>query len=58
MFLQRVVEFEETEAQIRPAEKDATLFKKLCQDIRQILSDIAELKSKDTNEVIKKGIPT
>lgn len=50
--LQRVVEFEEAEAQLRPAEKDATLFKKLCHDIRQIFSDIAELKSKDTVEVI------
>lgn len=49
--LQRVVEFEETEAQLRPAEKDAHLFKKICQDVRQLFSEIAELKSKDTDEV-------
>ncbi|GBP85219.1 THO complex subunit 5 homolog [Eumeta japonica] len=47
----RVVEFEEAEAKIRSAEKDANLFKKMCQDIRQIFADIAELKLKDGDEV-------
>lgn len=46
-----MVEFEESEAQLRPAEKDAALFKKICQDIRQLFSEIADLKSKDTEEV-------
>lgn len=46
-----MVEFEETEAQLRPAEKDAVLFKKICQDIRQLFSEIADLKAKDTEEV-------
>lgn len=46
-----MVEFEETEAQLRPAEKDAAFFKKICQDIRQLFAEIAELKAKDTNEV-------
>ncbi|XP_053609992.1 THO complex subunit 5 homolog [Plodia interpunctella] len=50
----RVVEFEETEAQLRPAEKDAALFKKICQDIRLLLADIAELKTKDTEEAKEK----
>lgn len=49
--LQRVVEFEESEAQLRPAEKDATLFKKICQDIRHLFAEISELKTKDTDEV-------
>lgn len=53
--LQRVVEFEESEAQLRPAEKDATLFKKICQDIRHLFAEISELKAKDTDEV-KYGI--
>lgn len=48
-----MVEFEESEAQLRPAEKDAALFKKICQDIRQIFAEIAELKAKDTEEVIQ-----
>jgi hypothetical protein len=47
-----VVDFEEGEAQLRPAEKDASLFRKICQDIRQLFSDIAELKTKDTDEVM------
>ncbi|XP_059052131.1 THO complex subunit 5 homolog [Achroia grisella] len=46
----RVVEFEETEAQIRPADKDAVLFKKICQDIRDLFSDIVALKAKNTEE--------
>ncbi|XP_014367181.2 THO complex subunit 5 homolog [Papilio machaon] len=46
----RVVEFEESEAQSRSAEKDAVLFKKICQDVRQLFADIAELKTKGTNE--------
>ncbi|RVE50855.1 hypothetical protein evm_004422 [Chilo suppressalis] len=50
----RVVEFEETEAQLRSAEKDATLFKKICQDVRQMFSDIVELKSKDSDEAKEK----
>ncbi|CAH0585636.1 unnamed protein product [Chrysodeixis includens] len=50
----RVVEFEETEAQLRPAEKDAAFFKKICQDIRQLFAEIAELKAKDTNEAREK----
>ncbi|XP_075978025.1 THO complex subunit 5 [Anticarsia gemmatalis] len=50
----RVVEFEETEAQLRPAEKDASLFKKICQDVRQLFAEIAELKSKDTDEAREK----
>ncbi|XP_063825643.1 THO complex subunit 5 homolog [Ostrinia nubilalis] len=50
----RVVEFEEAEAQLRPAEKDAQLFKKICQEIRQIFADIAELKNKDTEEAKEK----
>ncbi|XP_023938510.2 THO complex subunit 5 homolog [Bicyclus anynana] len=50
----RVVEFEESEAQIRSADKDACLFKKLCQDVRQIFSDVAELKAKGTDEAIEK----
>lgn len=49
--LQRVVEFEETEAKLRPAEKDANLFKKICQDVRQLFADIADLKARDTDEV-------
>lgn len=48
---QRVVEFEETEAKLRPAEKDANLFKKICQDVRQLFADIADLKARDTDEV-------
>ncbi|XP_026761715.2 THO complex subunit 5 homolog [Galleria mellonella] len=50
----RVVEFEETEAQLRPADKDAVLFKKICQDIRDLFSDIVELKAKDTEEAKEK----
>ncbi|KAH9629461.1 hypothetical protein HF086_015791 [Spodoptera exigua] len=50
----RVVEFEESEAQLRPAEKDATLFKKICQDIRHLFAEISELKSKDTDEAREK----
>lgn len=49
--LQKVVDFEESESKLRPAEKDATLFKKICQDVRQIFADIAELKAKGTEEV-------
>lgn len=45
------MEFEEAEAQLRSAEKDAHLFKKICQDIRQIFAEIADLKTKDTDEV-------
>lgn len=48
---QRVVEFEETEAKLRPPEKDAHLFKKICQDVRQLFADIADLKARDTDEV-------
>ncbi|KAG7308553.1 hypothetical protein JYU34_005770 [Plutella xylostella] len=47
----RVVDFEESEAQLRPAEKDANLFKKICQDVRQLFSDIAKLKEMDSSEV-------
>ncbi|KAG6452815.1 hypothetical protein O3G_MSEX007801 [Manduca sexta] len=54
IILQRVVEFEETEAQLRPADRDASLFKKLCQDIRQLFADIAELKNKDNEEAKEK----
>lgn len=55
MFLfQRVVDFEESEAQLRPAEKDANLFKKICQDVRQLFSDIAKLKEMDSSEVKNK----
>ncbi|KAL4715460.1 hypothetical protein ACJJTC_015363 [Scirpophaga incertulas] len=50
----RVVEFEENESQLRPAEKDANLFRKICQEIRQLFADIAELKSKDTDEAQEK----
>lgn len=50
----RVVEFEESEAQLRPAEKDASIFKKICQDIRHLFTEIAELKSKDTDEAREK----
>ncbi|KAM3965161.1 THO complex subunit 5 [Aphomia sociella] len=50
----RVVEFEETESQLRPADKDAFLFKKICQDIRNLFSDIVELKAKDTEEAKEK----
>ncbi|KAJ2949172.1 hypothetical protein O0L34_g6113 [Tuta absoluta] len=50
----RVVEFEESEAQLRPAEKDANLFKKICQDVRQLFADIAELKAKDSEEAKEK----
>ncbi|CAG9786801.1 unnamed protein product [Diatraea saccharalis] len=50
----RVVEFEEIESQLRPAEKDAALFRKICHDVRQIFSDISELKSKDTDEAKEK----
>lgn len=50
-FLQRVVDFEEAEALSRPAEKDANLFKKICQDIRQLFADISELKDKNSDEV-------
>lgn len=46
-----MVEFEESEAQLRPAEKDASFFKKICQDIRILFAEIAELKAKDTEEV-------
>ncbi|CAH2096107.1 unnamed protein product [Euphydryas editha] len=46
----KVVEFEETEAQLRSAEKDAVLFKKICQDVRQLFADIADLKLKGTEE--------
>lgn len=45
------MEFEEAEAQIRPAEKDGSLFKKICQDVRHLFAEIAELKAKDTDEV-------
>lgn len=48
-----MVEFEESEAQLRSAEKDAVLFKKICQDLRQLFADIAELKVKATEEVKK-----
>ncbi|CAH2262836.1 THO complex subunit 5 homolog [Pararge aegeria] len=50
----RVVEFEESEAQIRSAEKDAALFKKICHDVRQIFSDVADLKVKGTDEANEK----
>ncbi|KAJ0176562.1 hypothetical protein K1T71_007741 [Dendrolimus kikuchii] len=50
----RVVEFEEAEAKLRPAEKDSILFKKICQDIRQLFADIAELKAKDSLEAKEK----
>ncbi|CAG5045918.1 unnamed protein product [Parnassius apollo] len=50
----RVVEFEEAEAQSRSAEKDATLFKKICQDVRQLFAEIAELKAKGTDEAKEK----
>lgn len=50
---QRVVDFEEAEAQLRPAEKDAILFKKICQDVRQLFADIAALKANDPEEVPK-----
>ncbi|XP_041979640.1 THO complex subunit 5 homolog [Aricia agestis] len=46
----KVVEFEEAEAQLRPAEKDATIFRKICHDVRQLFSDIADLKSKGNDE--------
>lgn len=46
-----MIEFEESEAQLRPAEKDATFFKKICQDVRLLFNEIAELKAKDTDEV-------
>lgn len=49
-----MVEFEESEAQLRSAEKDAVLFKKICQDLRQLFADIAELKVKATEEVKRK----
>lgn len=48
---QRVVDFEEAEARQRSAEKDAALFHKFCEDIRQLLAEIAELKTKNTPEV-------
>ncbi|XP_038209805.1 THO complex subunit 5 homolog [Zerene cesonia] len=50
----KVVEFEESEAKLRPAEKDATLFMKICQDVRQLFADIAELKAKNTDEAKEK----
>ncbi|XP_049873213.1 THO complex subunit 5 homolog [Pectinophora gossypiella] len=50
----RVVEFEEAEAQLRPAEKDANFFKKICQEVRQLFAEIAELKAKDTDEAREK----
>ncbi|XP_047990976.1 THO complex subunit 5 homolog isoform X2 [Leguminivora glycinivorella] len=50
----RVVDFEEAEALSRPADKDANLFKKICQDIRQLFSDIAELKEKNSDEAKEK----
>ncbi|XP_050351086.1 THO complex subunit 5 homolog [Nymphalis io] len=50
----RVIEFEETEAQLRSAEKDSALFKKICQDVRQLFADIAELKAKGTDEAKEK----
>lgn len=50
----QVVEFEESEAQYRSAEKDAVLFKRICQDIRQLLSDISELKTKNNEEAKEK----
>ncbi|XP_068633298.1 THO complex subunit 5 homolog [Battus philenor] len=46
----RVVEFEESEAQLRSAEKDAILFKKICQDVRLLFAEIADLKTKGTDE--------
>ncbi|XP_072949391.1 THO complex subunit 5 homolog [Epargyreus clarus] len=50
----RVVEFEESEAQSRPADKDAVLFKKICQDVRLLFADIAELKLKGNEEAKEK----
>ncbi|CAF4934451.1 unnamed protein product [Pieris macdunnoughi] len=50
----KVVDFEESESKLRPAEKDAVLFKKICQDIRQLFTDIAELKAKGTEEAKEK----
>ncbi|XP_032517733.2 THO complex subunit 5 homolog [Danaus plexippus] len=50
----KVVEFEEAEAQLRSADKDAALFKKICQDVRQLFAEIAELKEKATDEAKEK----
>lgn len=50
----RVVEFEEAEAHLRPADKDAAFFNKTCQDIRQLFKEIAELKTKETLEAKEK----
>ncbi|KAI8436874.1 hypothetical protein MSG28_010324 [Choristoneura fumiferana] len=50
----RVVDFEEAEALSRPADKDANLFKKICQDIRQHFADISELKDKNSDEAKEK----
>ncbi|CAK1551153.1 unnamed protein product [Leptosia nina] len=50
----KVVDFEEAEARQRPAEKDAALFKKICQDVRQLFADIAELKEIGTEEAREK----
>lgn len=46
----KVVEFEESEAQLRSAVKDAVLYKKMCQDLRKIFSNIEQLKEKNTKE--------
>ncbi|VVC86666.1 unnamed protein product [Leptidea sinapis] len=50
----KVVEFEESESKLRSAEKDSTLFRKISQDVRQLFSDIAELKAKGTEEANEK----
>lgn len=50
-YSQNVVEFEESEAQLRSAVKDANLYKKICQDLRQIFSNIAELKANNSEDV-------
>lgn len=43
--------FEESEAYKKSAEKDAELFFETCENIRQLLTEIAELKKLGTTEV-------
>ncbi|GLV32133.1 thoc5 [Carabus blaptoides fortunei] len=46
----KIVNFEETEAYKRSAEKDAELFFETCENIRQLLTEIAALKKLGTTE--------
>lgn len=46
-----MVKFEEQESQERSAEKDASLIRSTCSDLRKLFEEIAELKKLNTEKV-------